>query len=94
MEVHFQGASHTLDNVVVYFKSRRILYGGCMIKARNARSLGFTGDADMTAWPESAHKALKCYPEARIVVPGHGTWGDLELIRHTTELCEQHQNRR
>jgi metallo-beta-lactamase class B len=89
VEVHFPGASHTLDNVVVYFKSRRILYGGCMIKARNARNLGFTGDADMTAWPQSARNVLKRYPQARIVVPGHGTWGDLELIRHTIELGEQ-----
>jgi glyoxylase-like metal-dependent hydrolase (beta-lactamase superfamily II) len=91
VEVHFPGASHTLDNVVVYFKNRRILYGGCMIKARNARNLGFAGDADMTAWPKSARNVLKSYPQARIVVPGHGTWGDLELIRHTVELGERPQ---
>jgi glyoxylase-like metal-dependent hydrolase (beta-lactamase superfamily II) len=91
VEVHFPGPSHTRDNVVVYFKNRGILYGGCMIKARNARNLGFLGDADVAAWPKSARKVLKRYPDARIVVPGHGTWGDLELVRHTIELGENRQ---
>jgi glyoxylase-like metal-dependent hydrolase (beta-lactamase superfamily II) len=94
IEVHFPGPSHTLDNVVVYFKNRRILYGGCMIKAANARSPGFTGDADLAAWPESAHKVLERYPDARIVVPGHGAWGDISLIKHTIQLCQQHQEQR
>lgn len=94
VEIHFPGPSHTLDNVVVYFKNRAILYGGCMIKARNARNLGFLGDADVAAWPKSARKLLKRYPDARIVVPGHGTWGDLELVRHTIALGESRQARR
>jgi glyoxylase-like metal-dependent hydrolase (beta-lactamase superfamily II) len=90
MEVYFPGPSHTRDNVVVYFKQRRLLFGGCMIKALNARTPGFTGDADMKAWPTSAKKVLERYPEARIVIPGHGHWGDLDLVRHTIKVCEQY----
>jgi len=87
VEVFFPGASHTLDNVVVYFKNRRILFGGCMIKALEARTLGFVGDADMAAWPGSVQKVLDRYPRSRILIPGHGAWGDLELARHTIRLC-------
>lgn len=90
VEVHFPGPSHTLDNVVVYFRARRLLFGGCMVKALASRSPGFTGDADMAAWPTSARKLLVRYPDARMVVPGHGRWGDLSLVRHTIELCEQY----
>ncbi len=93
VEVHFPGPSHTLDNVVVYFRNRRLLFGGCMVKALASRSPGFTGDADMAAWPASAHKLLARYPDARIVVPGHGAWGDLALVRHTVELCRQYNER-
>jgi metallo-beta-lactamase class B len=93
VEVFFPGASHTPDNVVVYFKSRRILFGGCMIKALDAKTPGFVGDADMAAWPISVQKVLERYPETHLVVPGHGTWGDLELLRHTIRLCEQHRSR-
>lgn len=89
VEVYFPGTSHTLDNVVVFFKSRRLLYGGCMIKAIEARSPGFIADADMAAWPQSLKKVEERYPQARIVVPGHGRWGDHELTRHTIKLCEQ-----
>lgn len=90
VEVHFPGPSHTIDNVVVYFKGRRLLFGGCMVKALAARSPGFTGDADMAAWPASVRKLLARYTDARVVVPGHGHWGDLSLVRHTIELCEQY----
>ncbi len=68
----------------------RLLYGGCMIKARGARTPGFVGDADMAAWPVSLGKLLERYPETRLVVPGHGAWGDLSLVRHTIEVCERY----
>ncbi|UCD50985.1 MAG: hypothetical protein JSW27_26105 [Phycisphaerales bacterium] len=93
IEVYFPGASHTVDNVIVYFRSRRLLYGGCMIKAIAARSPGFTGDADMAAWPHSVQKVLERYPAAHLVVPGHGPAGDLSLVRHTIDLCERHNKR-
>jgi glyoxylase-like metal-dependent hydrolase (beta-lactamase superfamily II) len=90
VEVHFPGPSHTVDNVVVYFPSRRLLFGGCMVKALASRTPGFTGDADMRAWPVSVREVLARYPDARVVVPGHGRWGDLSLLRHTIELLEEY----
>lgn len=64
-----------------------------MIKALSARTPGFMGDADMAAWPRSAQKVLDRYPDARLVVPGHGSAGDLGLVRHTITLW-QRQNKR
>jgi metallo-beta-lactamase class B len=90
VDIHFPGPSHTVDNVVVYFRSRHLLYGGCMIKALAARNPGFTGDADMAAWPRSAQKVLDRYPDARLVVPGHGSARDLSLVRHTITLCQEY----
>ncbi len=90
VEVYFPGATHTVDNVVVYFRGRRLLYGGCMVKALGARTPGFVGDADMAAWPVSVGKLLERYAEARVVVPGHGACGDLGLVRHTIEVCERY----
>jgi len=90
VEVHFPGPSHTVDNVVVYFRGRRLLFGGCMVKALASRTPGFTGDADMVAWPASVRKVLARYPDACIVVPGHGRWGGLSLLRHTIGLLEEY----
>lgn len=94
VEVHFPGPSHTVDNVVVYFPSRRLLFGGCMIKALASRSPGFTGDADMAAWPGSVRKLLARYPDAHIIVPGHGRWSDLLLLRHTIGLLDEYNRQR
>ena len=27
------------------------------------------------------------FPDAKIVLPGHGSFGGMELIKHTKELC-------
>ena len=93
VEVFFPGASHTADNVVVYFRNKRILFGGCMVKALAARTPGFAGDADMAAWPVSVQKVLDRFPNARLVVPGHGTPGDLALLPHTIQLCRRYNQR-
>ena len=86
IEVYYPGASHSIDNVVVYFPNKKILFGGCMVKSINSSNLGFTGDADMKQWPISLKKVLTKYGEAQIVVPGHGTFGGIELIKHTLTL--------
>ncbi len=86
VEVYFPGESHSIDNVVVYFHNRKILFGGCMVKSLESKGPGFTGDANMQEWPESIEKVLKRFKNARIVVPGHGNWGDTKLLNHTIEL--------
>ncbi|MBN1786830.1 MAG: subclass B1 metallo-beta-lactamase [Sedimentisphaerales bacterium] len=89
IEVYFPGPSHTSDNVVVYFHSRKILFGGCMIKALAAKNAGYTEDADMQQWPDSVEKVLQKYGSAEIVVPGHGDYGDISLVKYTIELLRR-----
>lgn len=84
----FLGGGHTPDNIVVYLPQEKVLFGGCMLKAMNWNSLGFTGDADLEAWPTTLKKVLGTFPDARIVIPGHGDAGDLTLVYHTLELFE------
>ena len=88
IDVYYPGPTHTIDNVVVYFSKSRILFGGCMIKSLNSKDAGFTDDADMQQWPRSVEKLLFKYPDAQIVVPGHGACGDMKLVRHTIELLD------
>jgi metallo-beta-lactamase class B len=85
-EVYFPGESHSIDNVVVYFHNRRILFGGCMVKSLESKGPGFTNDANMKEWPKSVEKVLKRFKDARIVIPGHGNWEDTKLLNHTIEL--------
>lgn len=47
---------------------------------------GNMDDADLDHWPDSLQNLKETFPEARIVVPGHGEEGDLSLIDHTIDL--------
>jgi metallo-beta-lactamase class B len=86
VEVYFPGESHSIDNVVVYFHNRKILFGGCMVKSLESRGPGFTDDANMEEWPKSVKRVSDRYKNARVVIPGHGNWGDRKLLNHTIEL--------
>ncbi|MEN6337293.1 MAG: subclass B1 metallo-beta-lactamase [Phycisphaerales bacterium] len=81
------GPGHTTDNIVVWFPVQKILFGGCLIKSMDAESLGNTADGDLQAYPQTLGKVKAAYPNAKIVVPGHGDWGGPELIDHTIKLC-------
>jgi hypothetical protein len=88
VEVYYPGPSHTIDNTVVYFQKRKVLFGGCMVKSLDSKDAGFTDDADMRQWPRSVEKLLSKYPDTKIVVPGHGACGDMQLVKHTVELLD------
>ncbi len=80
------GAGHTTDNIVAWLPKQRVLFGGCLVKSLDEQSLGNTSDGDLAAYPTTLRKMKAAYPNARIVVPGHGDWGGPELIDHTLKL--------
>jgi metallo-beta-lactamase class B len=81
---HF-GEGHTRDNVVGYFPSENILFGGCLIKELDATK-GYLGDANVYAWSNTVSRIKKAYPNLKIVIPGHGEIGDTSLLDYTISL--------
>lgn len=79
VRVLFVGGGHSVDNVVVHFPDRGVLFGGCMV--RSYPGLGNTEDADLEHWAASVEAALALAP--RLVIPGHGEPGGPELLRAT-----------
>jgi metallo-beta-lactamase class B len=86
--VTYPGIGHTTDNVVAWLPKQKILFGGCLVKSLDAQSLGNTSDGDLMAFPVTLKKIKAAYQNAKIVVPGHGDWGGLELVDHTLRLCK------
>jgi len=86
LEVFHPGPAHAPDNVVVWLPEQRVLFGGCAVKSAEATSLGFTGDANLARWPEAIRRVKQRYPEAAVVVPGHGDPGGPALLDRTTGL--------
>jgi metallo-beta-lactamase class B len=85
VEVKFFGEGHTRDNVVGYFPSERVLFGGCLIKEVDA-SKGYLADANIKAWPTTVEKVKRAYPNVQLVIPGHGAYGGPELLDYTVGL--------
>lgn len=81
------GEGHTRDNIVGYFPGDEAIFGGCLIKAAGA-SQGNLEDANTAEWPETVRKLKQKYPQARIVIPGHGGSGGIELLDYTIKLFE------
>ena len=89
VEIFHPGPAHTRDNVVVWDRESRTLFGGCMIRDMSWTSLGNVADANLPAWPASVANLQQRYG-ARMVrlVPGHGQMGGGELLAHTRALAE------
>jgi metallo-beta-lactamase class B len=85
----YYGGGHSTDNIVTYIPSEKILFGGCMVKEMAAKGKGNLSDADLNAWPETIKSVKNNYPNAKIVIPGHGKYGGIELLDHTLEILNQ-----
>lgn len=85
-EVLDPGPAHAPDNVVVSLPGEGVLFGGCMIKAGDAKTLGNVADASLGTWTQALDAVGARYGAATVVVPGHGAPGGPELLGHTREL--------
>jgi len=86
LELRYLGGGHTVDNIVVWIGDQKVLFGGCLVKAAGAKTLGYTKEADLAAWPQTVTALRSAYPDARLIVPGHGSPGGYELLDRTLEL--------
>jgi metallo-beta-lactamase class B len=86
LELFYPGAGHTVDNSVVWIPERKILFGGCLVKAELFTNLGNVTDADLKEWPRSIYKVMDKFPAVKVVIPGHGNSGGKKLLQHTLDL--------
>lgn len=89
VEAFFPGPGHTRDNIVIYVADADVLFGGCLIRPGDSGTLGNTTDAAVDKWSESVLHLIDRYPDAEIVIPSHGGWGDRTLLDHTVDLARK-----
>ncbi len=86
LEVFFPGAAHAMDNVMVWLPEKKILFGGCAIRALSSKSAGNTVHGDIQSWSQIIKGVKERYKNALVVVPGHGNFGGVELLAHTESV--------
>jgi metallo-beta-lactamase class B len=88
-QVYYPGVGHSPDNIVVWFPSDKILYGGCLIKSLESHDMGNLANADIYAWSKSISKIRSRFGRAMHVIPGHMAWGGDRLLDHTLALIHE-----
>lgn len=84
------GEAHTKDNIVSFLPDENVLFGGCMIKEVGAGK-GNLADATLKEWSNTVEKVKQEYPNVKIVIPGHGKIGGVELFDYTIELFKEYR---
>lgn len=89
IELYYPGAAHTMDNIVAWLPEQKILFAACMVKIVSQNNLGFTGDGDENAYPETLQKVIDKYHMAEYVISGHGNYGGFEMVTHTKKIADK-----
>jgi metallo-beta-lactamase class B len=84
--LNYLGEAHSTDNIVVWIADEKILFGGCMIKAMESNAKGNVADANLVEWPKTLKKVKKKFGKAKIIIPGHGNYGNSDLINHSIKI--------
>ncbi len=87
-ETYYPGPGHSPDNIIIWFKKQRILYGSCLIKSVDDDNLGYLGDANKMEYASTIKKVQKKCPQPNYVIVGHGDWTDLNSVEHTRAMAE------
>ena len=92
IEIAYPGPGNTADNLVVYVPASKVLFAGTIVRGKGSPALSNFERADMKSWPKSLSWIKQTYPEASLVVPGHGKGSKLDLIDDTLALIAKQVN--
>lgn len=88
-ETYYPGEGHTADNIVIWFKKEKILYGGCLIKGVDAKDLGYLGDANVMEYASTLKKVQKKCRRPKFIIIAHSDWKNKNSLRHSLRLAKE-----
>jgi metallo-beta-lactamase class B len=59
------------------------------VKDVHSKGLGNLADAKLEEWLPTVQKVAAKFPDAGIVIPGHGQTGGKEILEHTSNLLKE-----
>ena len=88
-ETYYPGEGHTTDNIVIWFKKEKILYGGCLIKGADDKNLGYLGDANVTAYASTLKNVQKRCPKPKFIIIAHSNWKNINSLNHSLMMAKE-----
>ncbi len=88
-ETYYPGEGHTADNIVIWFKKEKILYGGCLIKGVDDETLGYLGDANEQAYATTLKNVQRKCRKPKHIIIAHSDWRNTNSLKHSIEMAEK-----
>jgi metallo-beta-lactamase class B len=88
-ETYYPGPGHTEDNIIIWFKKEKILYGGCLIKGADAENLGYLGDANEAKYETTLKKVQKKCRKPKHIIIAHHDWNNINSLKHSIKLAKE-----
>lgn len=94
IQTFYPGTGHTIDNIVIWIESDKILYGGCFIKSPEVDDLGYITEANLEEWKVSVKKVKHKFVQPKFVIPGHYDWTNKKGLKHTLFLLKKEKKKK
>ncbi len=88
-ETYYPGEGHTVDNIVIWFKKEKILYGGCLIKGADDENLGYLGDANVTAYASTLKNVRAKCRNPKFIIIAHSDWKNINSLKHSLLMAKE-----
>jgi metallo-beta-lactamase class B len=88
-ETYYPGEGHTTDNIIIWFKKEKILYGGCLIKGVDDENLGFLGDANSRTYASSLKNVRKKCRKPAYIIIAHNDWTNTNSLKHSLKMAKK-----
>lgn len=89
LTIVYPGPGHTADNIALGINGTTIAFGGCLIKASTASSLGYLGESDTDRYADSVARFAAAFPGATRIAMSHSPVEGREAIARTLELAKE-----
>ncbi len=90
---YYPGQGHTVDNIIIWFKKEKILYGGCLIKGADAEDLGYTDDGNETEYASTLKKVQKKCQNPKFIIIAHSDWKNINSLKHSIMMAKELKNK-
>ena len=91
-QTYYPGPGHTEDNIVIWFKNEKILYGGCLIKGADAEDLGYLGDGNVDEYATTLKRLQRKFKRPSYIIIAHSDWTNKNSLTHSLKMAKALKN--
>lgn len=91
---YYPGKGHSPDNIIIWFNSDKILYGGCFVKSIETENIGNLSDAYIDEWIKSVKNVQAKFVNPQFIITGHQSWKSNKTLMHTLRILKKYKNKK